>query len=66
MEATDIIVGDVNYDNMISADDLLVMKRYILMEVDFSQAMINLSDMNGDGVLNIIDFNKVVNTLVNP
>ena len=66
MEATDIIVGDVNYDNMISADDLLIMKRYILMEVDFSQAMINLSDMNGDGVLNIIDFNKVVNTLVNP
>ena len=66
MEATDIIVGDVNYDNMISADDLLIMKRYILVEVDFSQAMINLSDMNGDGVLNIIDFNKVVNTLVNP
>ena len=66
MEATDITNGDVNYDNKIGADDLLIMKRYILMEVDFSQAMINLSDMNGDGVLNIIDFNKVVNTLVNP
>ena len=65
MESATVTEGDLDFDNGVTVNDLLIMKRYILMDIDFSQAMINLSDMTGDGIVNSTDFNRLYNNIVN-
>ena len=65
MESARVTEGDLDFDNGVTVNDLIIMKRYILMDLDFSQAMINLSDMTGDGVVNSSDFNRLHYMILN-
>lgn len=47
--------GDVSYDGTIETADLLLMQKYIGMQITLTALQLYLADMNGDGVVNTAD-----------
>ncbi|MGN0512615.1 MAG: dockerin type I domain-containing protein [Lachnospiraceae bacterium] len=52
---TDILLGDLNGDGVISARDLLQMRHYLIGLTEFTDEQIALGDVNCDGNTNILD-----------
>ncbi len=51
----DIIKGDANKDCTINASDLIIYLRYILLADDISEENKSAMDINGDGIINVMD-----------
>ena len=47
--------GDLNNDNIISADDLTLLQNYVLGKAELDQTQAAASDINGDGAVNSFD-----------
>ena len=48
-------MGDLNYDNVIDANDRTILQSAIVGTVELSSLQEFLGDLNGDGVINSID-----------
>lgn len=55
ISAPDILYGDLNYDEIITVDDLIILREYILGYTEYSDDLFILGDMNQDDVVDIYD-----------
>ncbi|MDE5772358.1 MAG: Ig-like domain-containing protein [Ruminococcus sp.] len=55
ISASDILYGDLNYDEIITVDDLIILREYILGYTEYSDDLFILGDMNQDDVVDIYD-----------
>ena len=51
--------GDINGDNYITEDDAVMIREYILGVKTFSYAQERAADIDGNGVINLLDYAKV-------
>jgi len=56
--------GDVNDDNSTDILDIIMLKKYILIDTDYTAINLNNSDINADGNINIIDFNLLISQVL--
>ena len=47
--------GDVNNDSLFTPVDILIMERYVQNQCELDAEAIEKGDINGDGVLNMVD-----------
>lgn len=63
-ENSDLIIGDINFDNEINIQDIILLLNFVL-ESDFpSNTEFIVSDINSDNLLNILDVVQVVNLIL--
>lgn len=62
----EIINVDINEDNKVDVSDLLIFKRYLLLDIELSGAMKKITDINGDSSVNVFDFIRLKNIVLNP
>lgn len=55
MESTDILKGDLNFDNILNVADLVILQKYLLSESDFNKSLFCYADMNDDDKVNAYD-----------
>ncbi|MDO5157100.1 MAG: RICIN domain-containing protein [Eubacteriales bacterium] len=60
------IKGDCNSDSKLSAMDAIVFRKYLLGVKNADLANSGAADLDGDGVINIVDFIMLKNLLVSP
>ena len=51
-----VVTGDVNCDGKISLVDFVMMKAYMLGELEFASYDAYSADINGDGKISLVDF----------
>lgn len=49
------VQGDVNGDNKISVADVVLLQKYLVKKVEFTDAQWKLADLNSDGKVNVFD-----------
>ena len=55
MESTDVLKGDLNFDNLLTVADLVALQKYLLTENDFNKSLFYYADMNDDEKVNAFD-----------
>lgn len=60
------VQGDINNDGVLSAADVFALNNYLTGITEADESFINAADMNGDKLVNIIDYILLVNKLVEP
>lgn len=53
------LYGDVNYDGIISVDDITEVQKHLAKISEFSQEELTIADYNGDGKVNIMDVTDI-------
>ena len=56
VEEPDFVLGDINDNGAVDANDFMLAKRYVLRSVELTQDQINRGDVNRDGKLNSSDY----------
>jgi len=57
--------GDVNDDNCLNIHDILLLKRYILRDIDHTEIDLDNADINADENVNIIDLSLLILQVLN-
>jgi len=55
MESTDVLKGDLNFDNLLTVADLVALQKYLLNNNDFNKSLFYYADMNDDEKVNVFD-----------
>ena len=55
MESTDVLRGDLNFDNLLTVADLVALQKYLLNNNDFNKSLFYYADMNDDEKVNAFD-----------
>ncbi len=55
MESTDVLKGDLNFDNLLTVADLVALQKYLLNNNDFNKSLFYYADMNDDEKVNAFD-----------
>ena len=55
MESTDVLKGDLNFDNLLNVADLVALQKYLLNNNDFNKSLFYYADMNDDEKVNAFD-----------
>ena len=61
----DIILGDVNFDEVINILDIVILVNFILDTNEPNNNEFIASDINGDNLLNILDIVQLINIILN-
>ncbi len=61
-----ILLGDVNFDQLLNIQDLILMINFILSIEIANQQEFVMADINGDYILDILDIISIVNLILNP
>lgn len=66
MESTDILKGDLNFDNKLGVEDLVILEKYLLNnDMTFNKTMFDTADMNDDEAVNTFDLVALRKAVVN-
>ncbi|SFX26825.1 dockerin type I repeat-containing protein [Ruminococcus sp. XPD3002] len=66
MESTDVLKGDLNFDNKLGVEDLVILEKYLLNnDMTFNKTMFNTADMNDDEAVNTFDLVALRKAVVN-
>lgn len=64
LKRTEIVKGDVFYDDKINTFDLVTLQKVILRSENQNEEDKTASDINNDGAVNVFDFMRLKNTLL--
>ena len=60
----DILIGDVNFDNVLNILDLVLIVNFIISDLNFNENQISSADFNFDGNIDILDIVQIVNCIL--
>ena len=62
--ATEYELGDINFDGVVSNEDIIAIARYLVNLVEFNEAQMIQADVDEDGEIDNSDLIKVVRSVV--
>ena len=62
--STDILLGDVNFDDNIDILDVVIIVNFALNVTEPTEAQFYSADLNSDGVIDILDIVNIINIIL--